>query len=1656
MSTTSPQIQQTTRYKQYKMIEDTPQPSGIFLQGANKKAKRPRIAKEGILGRIGGGKKAVSRTQIQVLDLISEGEIEGLVSGRFFYSGQTGDYGYVSGRFDSYDSFAARATDTDSDVDVESTDDIRWLRSIYWNSVPLVDTSEQLNFGYIDVAFVRGTPNGLSDNSTSPTETNTSFNRDVTRRATKTRNINERLRGPNYIFNSSGNPTEDFEDIYNPNPSPDLSAADRTKVQQKHRRAVVNSRKYRIVNKNCTAIQLNIRISSLQYRELRKKKRLGSVYDTTVEYFTIVKPVFTPDSSLPEAVVDGFTKSKTRVCKGKIDKGFIDSSEIKLDNMSFRDDFLGWDVTIIRKTFDSVDTRYANTTFVDSITEIFESNYSYPNSAIVSSKFSAEFFSQIPNRTFDMRLMKVKVPSNYNPYLRNYGQISGGARYHGETGLSINTQEGTMTPLHEFHREKNGNIEEGEPITLAQSAEYPFILTDGSAGNDGQDSDNDYFSPPSQVVRNISGLSQQELGDQTVNGTTDIWDGNFKTDPDGNFIKQWTDNPAWVLYDLMTNKRYGLGDYIDEEDIDKWTLFKIGQYCDQLVPDGQGGLEPRFSANILLNEREEAFKVVNNMSSIFRAIAYYGQGSIFAVQDSPKEPVMVFNNTNIKNGNFTYQSSNKKARHNVAVVKYLDGENFYQPAVEYVKDVEGIKQYGEREVETTAYGATSKSQALRWGRWTLLTEKMQTETVAFTAGLDAAYLRPGDVFRIQDSNRIKYNLAGRVSGIRIDKPSLGAVITLDRYTDFRGGVPEESSHKYGTGTLSLMLPTYNYDPITTNLEGSSNHDDIRRSQVLEFNFWTGHSLRNDADGYISNLVAPSGNYPNGLTEITLTGSVYQSHVIDANNYSLGLGSTEQPNQNISSDPFLYTIHDAQNTGETNSLYSVLSIRENEMQYEVLGLEYATGKYHRVEEDFGIDGSSSSLFSKNRPKAPAVNKFYFDGDAVPEAISMDISIAKKEVDGQSVVDPDHNTSLVFAYMHQRELLESDTSNQADPLGSTKNFFEYDDSFVNTSPSDPNGQWKPYGIATASAQTTAGLIEEIDVSKGPGVYSFAFFSMNYFGDFSSPVFRLMQVKPEQLSGEKRIRDVEIAGLSTNDAEALNLKYGDNENVTITDFSSFAFSWSVNTFGEESFLNTYGFIKGRVSRWTFNKPLDIAKKLNFVITIRDESTTFTAGVATPSSSIYNFKTFTNEVKNDFSLLSEDCVDAEKYLPKVFTIRPSDRHTPTVLNSTSSSITMEDLFKFTQQVVVDSKTINKQLNYNYEYGPPRKYEVVVEMINSEVQSEDPAAASPQGLVTSSSVKGLGLFSTTDLSSDADGENTGYDTMTIYNRRLPVFFLRKQSDNSIIQWKATLESQVYADGNDYSSIDLNSAASYVLHTTGSGSAVQSKIYKLIRTYSGTKAPRTSAGEGYWMEVDAICEAVIQQNGSIINLIPQSLVFITSGTNNVVTVIGLSDFGHQRFNDALFGGFFAVSSNRSTIASDDLYGLGNGLSDENQSIPEETEETDEEGNQIVLNKEIALQSKPFEEEDDTDEGDTDLEIDEDPQGEDFSVVEKQDVRLELSIPNGHTHLTIAFYDRFDKSVIDTYGTTTKEASIYRSKGMIYSNVIAISSPVQENEGSIQE
>lgn len=248
---------------------------------------------------------------------------------------------------------------------------------------------------------------------------------------------------------------------------------------------------------------------------------------------------------------------------------------------------------------------------------------------------------------------------------------------------------------------------------------------------------------------------------------TGVWDGTFTT--------AWTDNPAWCFYDLLTNTRYGLGKYVIAAQIDKWALYSIAQYCDALVPNGFGGYEPRFTCNLFLQTRAEAFKVIANMASIFRGMTYWAAGAITAVADKPADPVALYAMANIIDGKFSYTGSAKNTRHTVALVTWNDPANKYQQAIEYVEDATGIARYGVVDTSVVAFGCTSRGQAHRLGRWLLYSERLETETVTFRCGLDGVLLYPGAVISTQDAARAGKRFGGRVvsattSAVTIDNP----------------------------------------------------------------------------------------------------------------------------------------------------------------------------------------------------------------------------------------------------------------------------------------------------------------------------------------------------------------------------------------------------------------------------------------------------------------------------------------------------------------------------------------------------------------------------------------------------------------------------------------------------------------------------------------------------------------------------------------------------------------------------------------------------------------------------------------------------------------------------------------------------------------------
>ncbi|HEL4217107.1 TPA: host specificity protein J [Stenotrophomonas maltophilia] len=248
---------------------------------------------------------------------------------------------------------------------------------------------------------------------------------------------------------------------------------------------------------------------------------------------------------------------------------------------------------------------------------------------------------------------------------------------------------------------------------------------------------------------------------------TGVWDGTFKS--------AWTNNPAWVFFDMVTNDRFGLGDRIPLDWVNKWRLYEIAQYCDQLVSDGMGGMEPRFTCSLYLQTRASAHKVLQDMASMFRGISFYAAGQIMASADMPKDPVYTYSQANVVDGKFTYTGSGGKARHTVALVTWSDPDDFGRQKVEPVQLREGIARYGVNQIEVTAFGCHSKSQAQRVGLHILYSENLETETVSFAVGLDALNCMPGDVIQVANAKRAGRRNSGRISAATASSLSLDVV-----------------------------------------------------------------------------------------------------------------------------------------------------------------------------------------------------------------------------------------------------------------------------------------------------------------------------------------------------------------------------------------------------------------------------------------------------------------------------------------------------------------------------------------------------------------------------------------------------------------------------------------------------------------------------------------------------------------------------------------------------------------------------------------------------------------------------------------------------------------------------------------------------------------
>ena len=975
-------------------------------------------------------------TDAEVADLICEGEIEGLVSGSWDFKGKNLNAGLDKGQtgfaIATFNHYSATGISMDNDA-IAYNRSLGFLRSIYWNDTPIVDQNGYYNFSNINVEYTKGIPEG----SLTVSDLNSKLPPAETMDLSVERSIGERLYG---VSTQGGT-------AYSATSTRDLANDEAIDVVAKT---------YTIVNKQCTKAQIRVKVSQLfeQIATAASKRRnnyirgwdnhpddvgYGDIKARTVEYNIYFQPVF---DAFPD-IVDGdesqprtWTLAAQESIKGHINQSYIRSTSISFDqDYMGRPGFSGWRIKIIRLTPESLTSYLKSVTHVDSLVEIYGTKLRYPYSAMVYSRFNAEFFSQIPQRSYDTKLLKVKIPNNYNPIKKSYGRsdalIKGsGTNYIANTKIAaaqlIYFQNGAIMRAHTSLTVGTHNLG-GWPGAV-------WIRTGGQFGN------TDY---PQQFDNGATteGFSR---------GTDDdnFWDGGFKQVDywqQGDIVagknptqieKEWTDNPAWCFYDLVTNPRYGLGEFIEDIQIDKWSLYEIAQYCDVLVPDGYGSLEPRFTMNHIIVSREEAYKVLNEMVSVFRGMLYYSNGLIHAVQDAYKLPLYQFNNSNVVDGDFNYSSSAKKARHTVALVRYIDKYSLYTPGVEYVEDQEGIKRYGLRQIETTALGCTSRGQARRFGDWILTSEAQETESISFSVGQDGAYIKPGDIVQVYDQFRTPQHFAGRTNVVSALGPAPANI-------NYGGTTPPPNQNGSVTGNsiiidnavhfdansvykFSLLTPTYNYEDVSD--MNSSGVNEIRRSN-LQTLYFLGHHTETVSGYYNSNYeeggsgIATKIYFHTGLLLGDGTTPIGTGNQLDFDNYVI-TGYTNNyvqgPEAHIiesysggcfSGANLVWSIENNKPTSPEFisghfTDYRVINISEDSEKgtYSIQGLDYSTGKYEEVENRLSFDNP----LIQDRPQWPYLETPAIGGNPATKSVANNVSIIASHPTLQNYVGPNINS------------------------------------------------------------------------------------------------------------------------------------------------------------------------------------------------------------------------------------------------------------------------------------------------------------------------------------------------------------------------------------------------------------------------------------------------------------------------------------------------------------------------------------------------------------------------------------------------------------------------------------------------------------------------
>jgi Putative phage tail protein/Domain of unknown function (DUF1983) len=427
------------------------------------------------------------------------------------------------------------------------------------------------------------------------------------------------------------------------------------------------------------AARISIQIPALY----KQDKTNGDMHGFEVHFTIDVRP----SGGLWANVID-------KTIKGKTTSSYVEDFRIELDGAA------PWEIRVSRVSPADADSSMQSKIFWSHYTAITDGKFIYPSCASAALMVDAQQFgTNIPNRTYEIRGIKVKYPSNMDPLTRTF---------------------------------------------------------------------------------------------------TGLWNGTFSYG--------YCNDPVWVLYDVLTRKSRGRGRLVEESRVDKWSFYVASQYASQIVPDGYGSDEFRFSFNGVISQQEEAYHVLQSIASNFRGILYWASGSVFVRCDMPEAPVKLVTPANVIDQDgvlFTYAGSGSRARHTVAMVTYSNPLDAYQSAIEMVEMPEAIARYGWNPIEITATGCTSRGQAYRLGRWVLDTEQNETETISYQASMDHADLSPGDIISVADPDYANVRMGGRIAAVNVATKQ----ITLDGPVTLVAGQTYTLSVTRTDGTLQDMPVT---------------------------------------------------------------------------------------------------------------------------------------------------------------------------------------------------------------------------------------------------------------------------------------------------------------------------------------------------------------------------------------------------------------------------------------------------------------------------------------------------------------------------------------------------------------------------------------------------------------------------------------------------------------------------------------------------------------------------------------------------------------------------------------------------------------------------------------------------------------------------------